>query len=189
MLKLVNYTCFIVLILKSAQLNSIHMLSVAYIGLMPTFKMNNIKKVLSLAFSIMLVFYMYISFLLYRVSCVTENYLKNCKKNVIFRSPDLKGKNSSSEAPEAVHTELWQNGPLICPAFHPPFNMSAVTENRNKGLVYLKDILVGNFFANCNQSLVELSLHGPLLNCVRNRYSLTKMATTVAIFVQDPGLL
>ena len=62
---------------------------------------------------------------------------------------------------------------------------------RKKGMKLKKNLLLWNYWANLNQTLLKWSLGGPFQNCVRQRRSVSKMAsiTKNRTFFKRPKLL
>ena len=58
---------------------------------------------------------------------------------------------------------------------------------RKKGMKLKKNLLLWNYWANLNQTLLKWSLGGPFQNCVRQRRSVSKMAPLLKIEISSNG--
>jgi hypothetical protein len=72
--------------------------------------------------------------------------------------------------------------PKLCPVIPTSNQDGRQAKNRKKGgWNFLKNLLLWNYWANFNQTLLKWSMGGPLPICVQHFRPLTKMATTAKL--------
>ena len=98
----------------------------------------------------------------------------------------------SSETTGPIATKLWWNGPWVARLKNYvwwsqlPTKMAAKLKIEKRGMKFLKNLLLWNYWANLNQTLLKWSLGGPLPKCVRHFRPPTKMATTAELNLTGP---
>ena len=74
----------------------------------------------------------------------------------------------SSETTGPIAAKLWWNGPWVAPLKNCvrwsrlPTKMAAKLKIEKRGMIFLKNLLLWNYWANLNQTLLKWSLGGPL---------------------------
>ena len=74
----------------------------------------------------------------------------------------------SSETTGPIATKLLWNGPLVAPLKNCvrwsqlPTKMTTKLKIEKRGMIFLKNLLLWNYWANLNQTLLKWSLGGPL---------------------------
>ena len=108
------------------------------------------------------------------------------------------GQNCSILSQKVPKFELYKHNDELFDIYYEIFyelwtfeDLDRLCKFEKRGMKFKKNLLLWNYWANLNQTLLKWSLGGPLSNCVRQRRPVSKMAaiTKIRNFFKWPKLL